>query len=106
MQATTVLAAVTTVAVAVALAVPSPASASEPSGDAEPGQVSLERLGQTQRRAEIDALVDGTEPVRLLVDATTGRVEAAARVDARALSPVGPGCTTTSVCMRTISEVP
>ena len=66
----------------------------------------MERLSDTQSRAEIDALVNGTAPVRLLVNAATGTVEAAAPINARALTPVGPGCTQSSACMRTNSGVP
>ncbi|GGK87603.1 hypothetical protein JOE58_001049 [Curtobacterium luteum] len=74
----------------------------------------LRALSTTQSRAEIDALVSGTDPVSLYVDAATGEVLAAAPapdstvtgVHTRALTPIGPGCTSTSVCMRSISGTP
>ncbi|WFR66293.1 hypothetical protein P9139_15515 [Curtobacterium flaccumfaciens] len=82
------------------------ASAVEGGDELGPSKRTLEQLSEVQTRAEIDALVDSTVPVRLLVDAATGRVEAAVPISARALTPVGPGCTSTSVCMKTNSGVP
>lgn len=72
----------------------------------------LRTLQGHQSAAEIDALMTDDVPVEALVDPSTGTVLAVRRVPARgtalkerkvqvrALTPVGPGCTSTSACMR------
>jgi len=96
-------------ALSAALVVAAPLAANAAGGGgagSAPSVSALERLSETQSRAEIDALVDSTVPVSLLVDAETGTVQAAAPISTRALTPIGPGCTADSVCMRTNTGVP
>ncbi len=66
----------------------------------------LKSLIGTQSRTQIEALVDGEAPISLYVDAASGKILAARSVAARALNPIGPGCTPTSVCMRSITGTP
>ncbi|MFJ4074420.1 hypothetical protein [Curtobacterium sp. NPDC089991] len=59
----------------------------------------LTDLRGTQSHAEIDAVMQGAAPVEALADPDTGDILAAMSVRSRALTPVGPGCTSTSACM-------
>lgn len=78
--------------------------------DAPDYRAELEAIAGTQTPQEIDAIASSGEAVQILVDSATGEVLAALEpeqvMSPFALSPVGPGCTTTSLCMRTTSNVP
>jgi hypothetical protein len=74
-----------------------------------PGAIALlEQVGATQTERDITA-VRQQGGATLLTDPDTGRVTAAvSRRSAlgRALNPIGPGCSYTSLCMRSSSNVP
>ncbi|MBG6226765.1 hypothetical protein IWX63_003367 [Arthrobacter sp. CAN_A2] len=63
----------------------------------------LEKLKGTQSQKEIDKIVASDDPATVLIDVATGNVTAAELKDSNAIQPltyqVGPGCTTTSVCV-------
>ena len=63
----------------------------------------LQELVGTQTEAEIQAIQKSGSPAELLFDSATGEYIAARfaadDVSPLAITPVGPGCTTTSVCM-------
>ena len=71
----------------------------------------LEKLVGTQSPNEIHAIATSGGKVQVLVDSSTGKVIAALKpatnpFTGMALSPVGPGCTLTSLCMKTTSNLP
>ncbi|WP_139200643.1 hypothetical protein [Curtobacterium sp. MMLR14_010] len=66
----------------------------------------LSALRETQSPAEAAAILEGGGNVQALVDPDTGAALAAFRSSARALVSVGPGCTTTSACMRSSTGIP
>jgi len=98
---------ITTTLTALALvgAVPAAAHAAGPASETDE-LTGLRALSNAQSREAIDALLGGDDPVSLYVDARTGEVLAAEAVADRALNPIGPGCTSTSVCMRSITGTP
>ncbi|WIB15826.1 hypothetical protein DEJ34_01480 [Curtobacterium sp. MCPF17_050] len=68
----------------------------------------LEQVGATQSEGDI-AAVRQQGGATLLTDPDTGQVVAAVSQRSalgRALNPIGPGCSTTSLCMRSSSHVP
>ncbi|MEN2741620.1 hypothetical protein ABCS02_27870 [Microbacterium sp. X-17] len=63
----------------------------------------LEKLVGTQSEEEIEAIENLPGPVQLLVDSETGETLAAIPEQitlSRALTLVGPGCSTTSMCLK------
>ncbi|SBN63673.1 hypothetical protein GA0004736_2611 [Curtobacterium sp. 9128] len=66
----------------------------------------LAALQETQSTADAERILASGGNVQALVDPDTGEVLAAFRSSARALTPVTPGCTTTSACMTSSSGVP
>lgn len=67
----------------------------------------LQELSGTQSKAEIGEIVDSGQPAEVLADPNSGSIVSAVYVGSdvspKALKPVGPGCTTTSYCMKTFS---
>lgn len=106
--------------VAAAVTVAGPAAASESSSGLEPVAAErvasrdyvpyLEYLATHQTEDEIDEVMASGGPVELLVDSANGEVLAAfdpgTVMTPFALSPVGPGCTSMSLCMTTSSSIP
>ncbi|PYY32426.1 hypothetical protein DEJ16_07470 [Curtobacterium sp. MCJR17_055] len=89
-------------------------SGAVPSTEAAPpttsaGVVSaLEQIGRTQTASDISAVRAAGGAV-LLTDPDTSEVVAAVSAETplgRALNPVTPGCSTTSLCMRSAANVP
>lgn len=73
----------------------------------------LIELSKVQTPEQIDAVLEtGTQvaPVEGLMDPTTGEVLAAfvpeSTISTRAITSVGPGCTTSSFCMKTTTNIP
>lgn len=70
----------------------------------------LEAIASTQSPEQIAAIASSGGHVEILVDSGTGRILAAVKpataVTPFVLSPIGPGCTTTSLCMTTTTNIP
>lgn len=70
----------------------------------------LEDLSKTQTDDEIENIIAAGGPVELLVETETGEVLAALNpstvLSPFAITPVGPGCSTTSLCMTNTSNIP
>lgn len=93
------------VAAGVALS-PQAASAADSASTYQQVDARLATLAQTQSQSEAERILDGGGNVQALVDPNDGSVLAAFRSSTRALTPVGPGCTTTSACMTSSTGVP
>lgn len=94
------------IAVAVAAFGPTPAYAQEPGDPYAAVDARLATLEGTQSPAELDRIMTGGGAVQALVDNESGEVVAAFRATTRTLTPIGPGCTTTSACMTTSTGLP
>ncbi|TCK61223.1 hypothetical protein [Curtobacterium sp. PhB136] len=66
----------------------------------------LAALRGTQSPEAFEKIVDRGGNVQALVDPDSGEVLAAYTASTRALTPVTPGCTTTSACMTSSTGVP
>ena len=87
-----------------------PMAAAQPHHETETQQVVavLEQVGAAQTDDDI-AAVRQQEGATLLTDPDTGHVVAAVSGRSalgRTVNPIGPGCSTSSLCMRTSSNVP
>ena len=95
-----------TVIAAGLMAAPQGASATTADSYWGPIDAKLHSLEGTQSAAAIDQLMAGGGNVQALVDPDTGETLAAFRMSERALTPVAPGCSTTSACMVSSTNVP
>lgn len=78
--------------------------------DLRDNRAQLELLANYQSAREIARILRSPGEVEILVDSDTGDVLSAVELDGLilpfALSPLGPGCTTTSLCMTATTNVP
>ncbi|WP_420363511.1 hypothetical protein AABM26_03895 [Curtobacterium aetherium] len=96
-----------TLLVSAAFSAPHPAAAQEVSPD-ETVTTILRQIGATQTDRDV-AAIRRQEGATILTDPDTGQVLAAVSPRSalgRALNPIGPGCSTTSLCMRSSAGVP
>ncbi|WP_146236655.1 hypothetical protein [Curtobacterium sp. MCBD17_030] len=94
------------VAVTAATFGPTPASAQESGDPYAAVDARLATLEGTRSPAELNRILTGGGAVQALVDNESGDVVAAFRATTRTLTPVSPGCTTTSACMTTSAGLP
>lgn len=110
--------AATGIALVVAIAAPATAAVSGSlapiDGTSAPTQTDyrakLENLSNEQTAQDIATIMASGGHIEVLVDSATGRELAALKagpdgIAPFALSPVGPGCTTTSLCMSTANSI-
>lgn len=98
--------AATALVIAAIAVTPHTASAAEQPNASAAIDARLSALRGTQSPAEAEAILEGGGNVQALVDPETGAVLAAFRSSTRALTPVTPGCTPTSACMKTSTGIP